>query len=132
MTVKELKRLNRAELLELLLIQTKEMERLQEELAQAREELAERRLKLTEAGNIAAAALAVNGVMEAAQAAAQQYLENMAAMEAETREKCDRMIANAKREAAVLTGRCTEAELLDEIHHILGDEDESDLPGENQ
>ena len=102
MTVKELKKLNRAELLELLLVQTKEMERLREELKQAREELTQRRLKLEEAGNIAAAALAVNGVMEVAQAAARQYLENMAAMEAETREKCEKILADARRQAAAL------------------------------
>ena len=126
MNVKELKRLNRAELLELLLIQTKEMERLQEELKQVRAELAERRLKLEKAGDIATAALAVNNVMEAAQDAARQYLENMAAMEAETRAKCDQILADARREAAVLTGRCTEAELLDEIQHILGNDDESE------
>ena len=128
MTVKELKRLNRAELLELLLVQTKEMEKLRDELDAARAELAQRRLKIENAGDIATAALALNGVMEAAQAAAQQYLENMAAMEAETKQRCDRLLAEAKREAAVLAGRCTEAELLDEIQHILGNE--SEKPGE--
>lgn len=130
MTVKELKKLNRAELLELLLVQTKEMEKLRAQLEETQAQLAERRLKLQHAGDIAAAVLAVNGVMEAAQAAAQQYLENMAAMEAETRAKCDRMIADARREAAVLTGQCNEEELLDEIQHIL-DED-SEQSGENQ
>ena len=45
-------------------------------------------MQVAEAGNLAEAVLAVNGVMEAAQAAAQQYLDNIAAMEQETRHKC--------------------------------------------
>ena len=84
---KELRRLSRAELLELLLEQTKETERLQKRLNEAETLLAERHLKLMEAGDIAHAALAVNNVMEAAQNAARQYLENIAAMEAAAKEK---------------------------------------------
>ena len=65
MTDKELKRLSRSELLELLL-QTQETERLRKELAIVREQLANRQMQVAEAGNLAEAVLAVNGVMEAA------------------------------------------------------------------
>lgn len=41
----------------------------------------------------------MNGVMEAAQAAAQQYLDNIAAMEQETRHKCDMMLQLAYQRA---------------------------------
>lgn len=96
---KKLRRLSRAELLELLLIETQEVERLKASLAKAEAELVDRQLRLTAAGDLAHAVLEVNGVMDAAQAAAQQYLENIIAMEQETRETCRRMIEEAEEEA---------------------------------
>ena len=81
MVNKELKKLRRSELLELLLLQTKEMERLKEQLAKAEAELTERRLKVEAIGNLADAVIEINGVMAAAQAAADQYLENIKLME---------------------------------------------------
>ena len=77
MTDRELKKLSRAELLELLLQQSKEIERLQAQLQRAREILSSREIRLQTAGSIAEAALALNGVFEAAQRAADQYLENV-------------------------------------------------------
>lgn len=102
MTEKELKKLSRAELLELLLIQTKEVERLREELAEAEKRLEERRLRIDNAGNLAYAVLEINDVMKAAQAAADQYLENIIAMEAETRQKCEQMLQAAAQESSKL------------------------------
>ena len=74
---KELKRLSRAELLELLLEQTRQRELLEQRLEEAEKKLADRQLRLEKAGDIAHAVLEVNGVMEAAQAAARQYIENI-------------------------------------------------------
>lgn len=50
---------------------------LREELEQARKSLEKREIALNEAGSIAVAALQINGVFEAAQAASQQYIENI-------------------------------------------------------
>ena len=77
MTDKELKRLKRADLLEMLIAQGRQMEKLEEELAKAREELEHRTIVTTEMGNIADAALKLNKVFEAAQAAAQQYVDSV-------------------------------------------------------
>ena len=77
MTEKELRKLNRAELLELLVYQTKQVEDLQEALDEANRRLANRRIMLRNAGSIAEAALQINEVFEAAQRAADQYLENV-------------------------------------------------------
>ena len=77
MTDKELKKLSRAELLEMLLAQSKEKQRLEEELAEARKKLEDREIRIAESGSLAEAALKLNGVFEAAQAAADQYLENI-------------------------------------------------------
>lgn len=97
--MKELKRLNRAELLELLLTQTRETERLQKELDETKARLNDRNLRIQETGDLAQAVLSLNGVMEAAQAAANQYLENIQAMERETREKCQLLLRQAREEA---------------------------------
>lgn len=77
MTEKELRRLSRMDLLEMLLEQSKEVERLQTELETVKKQLNDRRIMEQEAGSIAEAALRLNKVFEAAQQAADQYLENI-------------------------------------------------------
>ncbi len=77
MTDKELKKLSRYELLEMLLEQSKEVQRLKEELKKANALLEERQILIHNAGSIAEASLKLNGVFEAAQKAADQYLENI-------------------------------------------------------
>lgn len=123
MTDKELKKLSRAELLELLLMQTKEVERLREKLAKAESLLSERYLHILEAGNLAEAVLKVNGVMEAAQAAAQQYIDNMAAMERETEQRCQALLKQAREEAQQIRGGYSE--LPEELSALLAVEDET-------
>ena len=99
MTEKELRRLSRSELLELLLLQTRERERLERQLEEAEQRLADRQLRLEKAGDIAQAALQINGVMEAAQAAARLYLENVERLERRTRNECEQMLQKARKDA---------------------------------
>lgn len=77
MTDKELKRLRRGELLELLVEQGRQLERLEHELEEAKQALARREIAVREAGTLAEAALKLNGVFEAADAAVRQYMENL-------------------------------------------------------
>ena len=77
MTDKELRKLSRSELLELLIDQMKENERLRLKLKKAYRQLHDRKIVMEQAGSIAEAALQLNGVFEAAQAAAEQYLESL-------------------------------------------------------
>ncbi len=77
MTDKELRRLSRAELLEMLLAQTEENERLRERLDEAEAALANRQVDIERAGSLAEAALSLNKVFLAADEAARQYLENV-------------------------------------------------------
>lgn len=114
MTDRELKKLNRMELLEMLLAVSRENESLLKEVEDLRAELEDRRLTLEKTGSIAEAALTVNGVFEAAQAAADQYLTSIKSREAasrhmlaearrtltETRRRCAEMLAQAGEEAA--------------------------------
>lgn len=112
MTDKELKKLSRAELLEMLLIQTKEVEQLREELADAKEQLAQRQLRLEQCGSIAQAALEVSGIFETAQAAANQYLESVAQQEGGTQKRCQKLEAatreRCRRMEELTRKRCAE------------------------
>lgn len=72
-----LKKLSRQDLLEMLIAEEKRIEALEKELEEARAELANRRIQIETSGSIAEAALKLNGIFEAAQAAADQYLENL-------------------------------------------------------
>lgn len=77
MTDKELKRIGRAELLELLLAQSEENEALQMRIEELEQELRNRDIIIANAGTIADAAFQLNGVFDAAGVAAVQYLENI-------------------------------------------------------
>lgn len=107
MTDKELKKLNRAELLELLIAQMKENRQLKDELQSAKAALEDRDIAIDKAGSIAEASLQINGVFRAAEAAAAQYLENIRSLsarqeaacrkrEAECAAACDAMRAKAE------------------------------------
>lgn len=102
MTNKELSRLKRVDLLELLIAQGRENDRLTAELEEARAQLEARDIVLKNAGSIAAAALELNGVFQAAQAAANQYLESIRRMERETAVRCQAMEAEARERCAGL------------------------------
>lgn len=77
MTDRQLKKLSRGELLELLLEQMDRCARLEQELEQAKRQLQDRQIRMEHAGSIAEAALALNGVFEAADRAAREYLESV-------------------------------------------------------
>ena len=72
-----IKKLKREDLLLLLKESMEENERLKAEVARLEEELSKRDIEILNAGSIAKAALELNGVFEAAQKAAEQYLENV-------------------------------------------------------
>lgn len=77
MTDKELRRLSRAELLQMLLDKTREADQLRKELEQTKAQLESREIRIQDAGSLAEASLKLSGVFEAAQQAADLYLENV-------------------------------------------------------
>ena len=118
MTERELRRLSRADLLELLLAQRRENEQLRCILDQTQAQLADRTIKIENAGSIAEASLQLNGIFTAAQDSCQQYLDNIKLMndrqtqvcqqmEQETKEKCDRMVAEAELKAQQCWENCS-------------------------
>lgn len=108
MTEKQLKKLSRAELLEILIQQTKRNEALEAELEELKsfyeEKISEyeallesKNIVIEESGSIAEASLKLSGVFEAAQKAADVYLENIRQLEKETEERCLAMQEEAKK-----------------------------------
>lgn len=81
MTDQELKKLSRRELLEMLIVQTRRVEKLERLLEEANAKLADRTIQIADAGSLSEAVMRLNGVFEAAQAAADQYLENIRRMQ---------------------------------------------------
>lgn len=99
-------------------------ESLRRERDEAREALKSRKIAIDKAGSIAAAALQINGIFEAAQAASQQYIENIKDLSErqsaicaerdaknraeaeqllrETKAKCEEMEANSRRKCATM------------------------------
>lgn len=77
MTDKELRKLRRDDLLQILIDQQRQNDELKAALEEAKKALEDRRIKLNESGSIAEAALRINGVFEAAQSAADQYTAQM-------------------------------------------------------
>ena len=102
MTDEELRKLKRADLLELLVAQGKENEALQEKLRQAEAALWDRQIQLDEAGNIAEAALRLSGVFEAAQKASDQYLESIRKKHEETESRCTQLEETSRARAEQL------------------------------
>ena len=100
LTEKDLKKLNRYQLLELLIIQTERADELQKKLDAAQEQLDSRDVKLTVMGSIAEASLHLSGIFEVAQNAADNYLnaakERAAAIEEEARRNAERILAEAE------------------------------------
>jgi len=113
MTDKELRKLRRDDLLQILINQQKQIDDLNAQLEQGKQALANRDLAIQESGSLAEAALKMNGVFEAAQTAADDYLQQM-------RKRADELVAEAQARSAemqqqaenVLRNARTEAERI--------------------
>lgn len=103
MTNKELRRLSRAELIDILFELQTQNENLTAENRELAAQLESRQLQITEAGSIAEAALRLNGVFEAAQAAADQYVR----CTKDSLAIAERTLAAAKRQADTLVQEAT-------------------------
>lgn len=102
MNEKELKRMTRSELLELLLIETEENRILKARLQRTEQLLSEKMIAIENAGSIAEASLKLNGVFEAAEKAAAQYLENIKLMSERTSSIYQSEEEEAKRKARAI------------------------------
>lgn len=109
MTDKELRRLSRSELIDIIYELKVENEELYKEKS-------EKTIAMEEAGSIAEAALGINRVFEAAQAAADQYVSSIIAMQkelrtrvSETEKECERILARTEEECSASVERTNRA-----------------------
>ena len=109
MTEKELKKLNRYQLLELLLMQTERADDLQQRLDDLVRMVRTKKLHKAELGSIAMESIQVAGVFEAAQKAADLYLEAARQQANEilqdAHRQADEIIAQAEKKATITTLR---------------------------
>lgn len=98
MTEKELKKLNRYQLLELLVVQTERADKLQEKVDELESKLLEQNLSFLKLGSLADAAMHINGVFEASQKAADLYLDA-------ARKQADEILTQARRQAAAIVSQ---------------------------
>ena len=99
MTDKEFKQLSRAQLIDIIYQLQLQVDALTEQNQSLEKALADKRLRISNAGNIAAAALEINDCFRSAQNAAEQYLEEIKAMREETEMERKRILAAAQAEA---------------------------------
>ena len=122
MTDRELRKLRREDLLQILIDQQRQNDEMAEALKRAEAELQDKRIAIQQAGSVAEAALKLHGVFEAAQAAADDYAaqcrERADALQAQAeadraKRQADEAVANARREAdRILSEARAEAEKL--------------------
>ena len=105
MTDKEFKRLSRAQLIDIIYQLQLQIDKLNEEKQELENELKDKRLRLSNAGNIADAALEINNCFRSAQNAAEQYLNEIKAIREETEAERQRVLSQARAEAeAIIAG----------------------------
>lgn len=113
MTDKEFRHMSRGDLVEIIYQYQQREQALQSQVVSLTEELNDRRIKINNAGSLAEAVLSLNHVMETAQAAADQYLDEIRSVhtDATAREKeiidaanrrADEIILQAQVEASAL------------------------------
>ena len=127
MNEKDMRKLSRADLLEMLIVQSEELRLVKEKLAETEAALQKKEIAINTAGSIAEASLQLSGIFDAAQESCRHYIENIrllsqrqsavcaqleresrekaAVMLAETAQSCDAMESEAKVRCAEMTAK---------------------------
>ena len=100
MTDKEFKHLKRSDLIYIIYEYQKKQEELLEENRELREKLSDKELRIEKAGSLAEAAAKLNGLFEAAQQTADDYMSQLEfAASAEAKKKAEAIIKEAEEKA---------------------------------
>ena len=100
MISKELKKMSRRELMDIIYQMKKNEQQMQEEIASLQEALQDKRLRLSIAGSVAEAAASITNIFSAAQMTADLYLQEISCMKEETERECAEKIEEANRTVA--------------------------------
>ena len=99
---KELKRLSRRDLVDIIYQLKKNDQEKQEKLSKLEEALQEKRIRMSVAGSIAEAAIDITQIFSTAQRTADLYLHEIAAMKEEAERECAAMMEEAQAKAAAI------------------------------
>ena len=99
MISRELRKMSRRELVDIIYQMKKREQQMQEEIASLQEALQDKRIRLSAAGSVAEAAVAITDVLSAAQTTADLYLREISIMKEETEKACAKKIEDASRTA---------------------------------
>lgn len=142
MSGNDAKKLKRGELLELLIEQTEENQRLAQANRQLEEKLAQRVILLENSGSIAEAALSLSHVFAQAQDAADRYLESVRRKEEEAREllrqteaACEQLLQKTRAECQELERKTRddcEKRLAEASQQTTAGEEEAEPPRQEQ
>ena len=97
MISKELKRLSRRELVDIIYQLKKNEQEMQEEIELLKNELQDKRIRISTAGSIADAAMSVTNVFSAAQMTADLYLREISCMREDTEKECAKKVEEAEK-----------------------------------
>ena len=111
MTDKEMKRLSRAQLIEIIYQFQLQVDKLTEQNQELERELADKRLRLSSAGNIADAALEINNCLCSAQNAAEQYLNEIKVSQEEAEAERQRILSQARAEAEAIVAEAKKKQM---------------------
>ena len=126
--MKELKKMSRRELMDIIYQMKKNEQQLQEEIDSLQQALQDKRIRLSVAGSVAEAAASITNVFSAAQMTADLYLQEIACMKEETEKACAgrveeanqsvaAILANGKKQYAVWKVRCeAEQKKWEQLH----------------
>ena len=110
---KELRIMNRTELIEIIYALKKEEEEVNQKLEEAEQQLQNRTIQIAKAGSIAEAAMELNHVFASAQKAADEYLNSVHAVNEEAEQYAKRIRKEAEEEALAIRAKTEEeTELL--------------------
>ena len=97
MISKELKRLSRRELVDIIYQLKKNEQDMQEEIESLKTELEDKRIRISTAGSIADAAMSVTNVFSTAQMTADIYLREISCMREDTEKECAKKVEEAEK-----------------------------------
>ena len=102
MVSKELKRLSRRELVDIIYQLKKNEQEKQDQITSLEEALQEKRIRISVAGSIAEAATDITGIFSVAQSTADLYLREISSMKEDAEKECEKMIEEAKKKVATI------------------------------
>ena len=111
MTDQEFKRLNRAQLIDIIYQFQLQVDQLTAQNQELERQLEDKRLRLSSAGNIADAALEINECFHTAQKAAEQYLNEIQTIREETAAERQRILSEAQAQAEAIVESARKAQM---------------------